>query len=107
MAGPPVAVQTAKALQEAAQAGTQDIEIRTHLDLRNLPRLPNPEIGGPIANAPINASLLYVVDSMRSMRVRLSLPPAPLAFPGPLHAACMCRLGLLLWAYSVCGYCRQ
>ena len=63
-------VQTAETLQQAVMSGEQDIEIRAHLDLRDLSRLPNPALESSFTTTPIEQSLLYITDSMRSMRVR-------------------------------------
>lgn len=68
-----VVVSTASELQAAAADAAQDIEIRSHLDLRPLSRPKNPDIPGFHSDDPANEirlALLYVHGGMRSMRVR-------------------------------------
>ena len=57
------AIYTAEQLQEAVFAGVRDIEIRAHLDLRNLPRVDTPE-------TPTGTSQFgYIASETRSIRV--------------------------------------
>lgn len=75
---PVVAVETAAELVLAAAATAQDIEIRSHLDLRSLERQDNPEFRGqPTDLVPHRHALLYARKGMRSMRVRSLPPPRP------------------------------
>ena len=64
-------VTTAEELQEATIAGAQDIEIRSHLDLRTLKRVPTPLIDGPETHDNRKRlALLYASPPLRSIRVR-------------------------------------
>lgn len=77
-----VGVFTAQALQQELLAGTPNIEVRSHLDLRSLPIPANPDIpstSSPAANNPRRFALLYARESLESLRVRplATAPPLP------------------------------
>lgn len=65
-------VTTPEELQAAAQASAAHIEIRAHLDCRNLTRLGNPDLP-PTSSTGTRPrlALLYARASMQSIRVRL------------------------------------
>ena len=64
-------VTTPGELQAASLAGAQDIEIRSHLDLRSLKLAKNPAItGNETENNPKRLALLYASPPLRSIRVR-------------------------------------
>lgn len=67
-------VSTAEELRTAAAAGAQHIEIRAHLDLRELPRADNPLIEGNGVRA---LALLYASGGLESIRVRSPVPCMP------------------------------
>ena len=61
-------------LQAAIADRKRDIEIRSHLDLRNLPLKQNPKVGPDIdpfpSRTPINTDLAFLSWPTRSIRVR-------------------------------------
>lgn len=96
--GTVTAVTTAEGLQNAFAASARDVEIRSHLDMRSLARLSNPDIHPAIAehNNGVSAKLamLYARPPMRSMRVRLG----PRAASNTMHGL---RLSWTRVKYSV------
>lgn len=61
-------VHTAEELQAAVGSAT-DIEIRAHLDLRDLSRLDNPQVSAAEGIRNRNIALLYAFPPLRSIRV--------------------------------------
>lgn len=70
----PTVVTTVAELLDAAAAAVEDIEIRAHLDLRDVRRSQNPDL--PVLDnpgSPTRLALLYLRPPMRSIRVCPSL----------------------------------
>eukprot|EP00892_Ulva_mutabilis_P006547 jgi/Ulvmu1/4264/UM194_0004.1 len=84
-------VTSAAQLQAASEAAARDIEIRAHLDLRNLKRPPNPGISGFDGpnndDSIIRLALFYVHSEMRSLRGNCSDPDAVAALGLPAEVA--------------------
>ena len=74
----PAVVASVAGLQAAAAERRQDIEVRSHLDLRGMSRSPNPALDGYTNATTITLALLYGLTEMRSFRVRSARPPSPL-----------------------------
>eukprot|EP00892_Ulva_mutabilis_P006551 jgi/Ulvmu1/4268/UM194_0008.1 len=73
-------VTTAAELQAVAVAAAQDIELQSHLDLRSLRRITNPDLPRETTEEGVlDYALLYVHGGMRSMRGNCSDPDAATA----------------------------
>lgn len=69
-------VRTGAELRQATLGGARDIEIRAHLDMRDMRRMANPLMPGvDRGNSRRELTLLYASNPLRSIRVRLATKP--------------------------------